>query len=145
MQGAQRDTVLGTMDPVALVPEERDNYQAWLDYISQTMPVADPVPEVKPPLRGLWMASDGSLVVQLHTEGTLNPFVREESRLGPGVPRNQWTETPMYDIHSPNGVYRGRLALPIGSRLVDMRYPYLWVARSDALGVPHLDYLVASD
>ena len=144
-RGAQRDTLLGTTNTVALVPGERDNYQAWLDYISQTMPVADPVPEVKPPLRELWMASDGSLVVQLHTEGTLNPFVVEESRLGPGVPRIQWTETPTYDIHSPDGVYRGRLALPIGSRLVDMRYPYLWVARSDALGVPYLDYLVASD
>lgn len=144
-EGDRLDTIVGMSEPVDLVPEERENYQAWADYISQTMPVAGRVPAVKPPIRGLQVASDGSLIVHLHAEGTLNPSLREGSRLGPGAPQIEWTEPPTYDLYDPEGVYRGRLELPLRSRLIDMRYPYLWVARSDALGVPYVDYLVADE
>lgn len=142
VQGAHGiDTIRGVREPVSVLPDERANYQAWADFITQQTQggVTRDVPTVKPVIRALWTASDGSLVVELHGRGIKRTFVPERSRLGPEVPQLEWTEEREFDLFTSRGERLGRLTLPQQTRLLDVYLPSLWVEVLDSLDVPSIE------
>lgn len=96
-----------------------------------------PVPETKPPFRGLVAGRDGRVWVRLWTEG--RPEENEDH--DPENPRSEpvtWPSPLRYDVFEPDGTYLGAVNPPEG--FADYPQPvfdgdYVWAVTRDALDV----------
>ncbi len=96
-----------------------------------------PIPETKPPFRGLVTGRDGRLWVQLWAEA--RPVVNEDH--DPDNPRSEpvtWESPVRYDAFEPDGTYLGVLVAPDG--FVTRPEPIfdgeqVWAVTRDELGV----------
>ena len=130
-------------DPVAMSQAERGYHQELVtERLRRTQPDwswnGPPVPDTKPPFRGLAVGRDGRIWVQLWTEA--RPVVNEDH--DPDNPRSEpvtWVSPVRYDVFEPDGVYLGALAAPDGF-LVSPAEPIfdgenVWAVTQDVLGV----------
>jgi len=132
-----------TYEPVA-VPEAERGYhrERTTESMRQTQPDWDwngpPVPETKPPFRGLVAGRDGRIWVQLWTEA--QPVVNEDH--DPDNPRSEpvrWVSPVRFDAFEPDGTYLGALVTPDGF-LVSPAEPIfdgdrVWAVTRDELDV----------
>ncbi len=96
-----------------------------------------PIPETKPPFRGLVAGRDGRIWVRLWTEAS--PEENEDH--DPGNPRSEpvtWPSRLRYDVFEPDGTYLGAVNPPEG--FADYPQPVfdgddVWAVTRDALGI----------
>ncbi len=85
--------------PPAEREAERDRMTEAISAFDPDSPVRVPdIPEYKPPIRRIWFADDGQLLVWVHMP----------SRLQDG----EWTEAQAFDVFDPEGALRGRVVFP---------------------------------
>ncbi len=117
----QRDLTLVPVPP-AERQAERDRMAKEISEFDPDSRVAVPdIPEFKPPIRRIWFADDGQLLVWVHMP----------SRLEDG----EWTEAQAFDVFDPEGALRGRVVLPDSFRFRGMREDMIWGVFRDSLGV----------
>ncbi len=109
---------------------ERERFEQWISAVEPDSRVAVPdIPEFKPPIRRIWFADDGQLLVWVHMP----------SRLQDG----EWMETEAFDVFDPEGVLRGRVVFPDefrpygpnSFRFLGMRGDMIWGVFTDSLEV----------
>ena len=129
-------------DPVVVSEAERGYHR---ERLTRAMRVTQPdwnwngppVPETKPPFRGLVAGRDGRVWVRLWTEG--RPEENEDH--DPENPRSEpvtWPSPLRYDVFEPDGTYLGAVNPPEG--FADYPQPvfdgdYVWAVTRDALDV----------
>lgn len=135
-EGEVVDSLTRPAAPVDLMAEEHDNYQAFVD--ARLGEGAPQIPATKPILRDLWTAGDGTVVLTLHGLGMPAPNAQARSDVT-GLPTIQWVEEQVLDFFGPAGAYLGRLELSPRVRVLDVRFPDLWVAHFDAFDRPSIE------
>ena len=130
-------------EPVAVSEAERGYHRERItNSMLRTQPDwrwnGPPIPETKPPFRGLVAGRDGRIWVQLWTEA--HPVVNEDH--DPDNPRSEpvnWVSPVRYDVFDPDGSYLGAVAAPDGF-LTSPAEPVfdgdnVWAVTRDELGV----------
>lgn len=126
-----------TVPRVAVVPEERRNYQEVSDALrkSPNWVSSGPatVPSQKPYFRALQSDLDGRVWVDLHGRGeTFEPAPRPVPPGAPPVPPLRWREPRRYDVFARDGSYLGRIELPRRTTLSEAKGNVVWaIQRGD--------------
>ncbi|WP_419948265.1 6-bladed beta-propeller [Candidatus Palauibacter sp.] len=129
-------------EPVAASEAERTHHREQLTRaLRVTQPDWEwngpPIPETKPPFRGLVAGRDGRIWVRLWTEA----FPEENEDHDPGDPRSErvtWPSPLRYDVFEPDGTYLGAVNPPEG--FADYPQPVfdgdeVWAVTRDAFDV----------
>ena len=133
--------------PARVRPEEREEQERiQTANMRQTEPgwrwSGDPIPDEKPPFRGIFIGERGRIWVRLHQEAyQIETYdTREPERPGE-VPEQTWFEPVVFDVFEPDGRYLGVVKAPEGFS----RYPgpvargdTVWAVVRDDLDVPYV-------
>ncbi len=128
----------GSYEPVPIVGEEREQWEAWTRYNEgRSAPTgfvnAPPmkfheVPEYKPAFKEIYVGSDGLIWVQRYVEAAR----REAGSEAEGDrPPFRWREPPVFDVFEPGGRLLGSVALPPGTYVHARRGKVLWASQAD--------------
>ncbi len=135
-------------EPAPVLPGEREDRERIMTaYMRQTQPDwrwnGDPIPETKPPYRGLWIGARGRIWVRLHQQA--ENIAQEEltsQRPAPGeVPERNWIEPIAFDVFEPDGRYLGMVRAPDGFAHYPqpfMRSDTVWAVVKDEMDVPFI-------
>ena len=118
--------------PVAVLPEERSQWQARLDWQARQISTLDydPVPETKPAYRGFYPGEDGTIWVHRHVASIpIDPTPPPEGNPNPPPPIS-YAEPNTFDAFEADGTYLGEVALPRGTRILVFTRDVLWGVRS---------------
>lgn len=99
-----------------------------------------PIPDVKPPFRGLVPASDGRIWVALHGPGRLVEEARPDPQGGEDEPA-VWAEQVRFDVFDRDGRYLGQVEAPDGLSLSPqpvIRGDTVWAVVRDDLDVQRI-------
>ncbi len=129
-------------EPVPTSEDERDYHRERITQsLRRTQPDwswnGPPIPDAKPPFKGLVAGRDGRIWVQLWTEA--HPVANEDHN--PENPLSApviWESPVRYDAFEPDGTYLGRLAAPDGFGVLAEPIfdgDHVWAVTRDELGV----------
>jgi hypothetical protein len=116
-------------EPVALLPEEKSDWQAVFDWFDKNQPFADigSVPDTKPPYGEFLSAQDGRIWVRRRVEGRKT----EEDEEPPSEESNRppplnWEERSVYDVFELDGTYLGEVRFPPRTNPLFIRADTAW-------------------
>ncbi|MEJ2186831.1 MAG: hypothetical protein P8Z36_12940 [Gemmatimonadota bacterium] len=130
--------------PVPVAAGEKDNAEARATYNMRRMKPGwkwngPPIPDTKPPIKGVLVGDDGRLWVQLSQPGVEIADVEDAA---PGeAPPERWREPVVFDVFEPDGTYLGRVRAPDGfqrSPSAVFRGNTVWAVVQDALDVEYV-------
>jgi hypothetical protein len=130
--------------PVAVQGSER---AAQVERITRNMRNLDPdwrwsgtqPPDQKPPFKGIRVAADGRIWVQLYAPGERlpdDPDARPDPRGLP--PLERWSEPSVYDVFEADGRYVGQVRVADRFTPYVMRAEQVWGVERDELGVEYV-------
>lgn len=149
LPGAEPRVIERSWEPIRYRRAERREKQRLEEVMNgrNGVPVRD-IPREKPPLRELFVDTDGRLWLQRHAEGFVEPesdgerasrveacefFAASKAECDAGI--GEWRQPVVYDVIEPEGVFLGQVALPNRlSELVHARGRELWVVERGAYG-----------
>ncbi len=114
-----------------LTPEERAEWEVLIRRARRTLPPvrADtflpPVPDEKPPYRGLYVASDGRIWVHLYVEAKKVGG----GKPNPNLPTVTWYEPAVFDVFEVDGSYLGEVRFPLRYWPMVMKADTVWGVR----------------
>jgi len=135
-------------EPVPVLSEEKAEREAIMTAnMRQTQPNwrwnGDPMPDTKPPYRGLYVGADGRIWMLLHQKA--EKIAEEElasEEPAPGeVPEQTWIEPVAFDVFEPDGRYLGMVRAPEGFARYPrpyMRGDTVWAVVRGELEVPYV-------
>lgn len=133
--------------PVPVLPDERAEQEAiQTANMRQTEPGwrwnGPPIPDTKPPYRGLFVGARGRIWVQLHQEAYQIELEDPTTEPGPGaIPEQTWIEPVAFDVFEPSGRYLGMVKAPRGFAVYPtpfFRGDTVWAVVRDELEVPYI-------
>lgn len=145
-QGAVR--IERTAKQVALLPEERSDFQARADAMSRNRSqgpsvISNPpgaVPSEKPFWRSIQSDLDRRIWVYLYGVGEHYDPPTQSNRSGaPPMPPLRWRERRAFDVFEPDGRYLGRVELPYRTSFYEARGDNVWAVQ---LGEDDEQYIV---
>lgn len=96
-----------------------------------------PIPAVKPPIAGLFVARDGRLWVRVATPSELIPEEEREPSRPNAPPPRRYRDPQEYEVFEADGRFVGRVALPMSATaLMEADGDLLWFIARDADGLP---------
>lgn len=103
----------------------------------------DPIPESKPPFRGLYVGERGRIWVLLHQQAEKIADVEQAGeKPAPGeIPERTWIEPIAFDVFEPDGRYLGMVRAPDGFATYPqpiMRGDTVWAVVRGELEVPYV-------
>ncbi len=134
--------------PVPVLADEREERERIVTAIMrQAKPDwrwnSDPIPDAKPPYRGLYVGARGRIWVRLHQQA--ERIAQQEAtshKPSPSeVPDPTWIEPIAFDVFEPDGRYLGMVRAPDGFALHPhpfMRGDTVWAVVKDELDVPYI-------
>ena len=128
--------------PVAVLDDERDRHERRIVNRMRQVDAGwrwdgPPIPDHKPPFRGLRAGSDGRIWVRLWTEAQQVPN-EEHDPANPGSVVFTWVEPIRYDVFEADGTYLGAVVPPEGFRPSPppvFGRSFVWAVERDELGV----------
>jgi len=122
-------------EPVAVLPEERDQWLAWDEYfrkrsLERGQPAAShTIPARKPAFKNLCVGDDGRIWVQRYVAA-------EKQDVPPRAPGDKrplfpWREPQVFDVFAPEGAFLGSIEMPRSTRVLFRRGQQLWGVRTD--------------
>ncbi|MGD8700181.1 MAG: hypothetical protein PVJ43_12875 [Gemmatimonadales bacterium] len=134
--------------PVPVLVDEREERERIVTAIMrQAKPDwrwnSDPIPDTKPPYRGLYVGARGRIWIRLHQQAeNIAQKELKSQRPAPGeVPERTWIEPIAFDVFEPDGRYLGMVRAPSGFS----RYPHpvfrgdtVWATVRDEFDVPYV-------
>jgi hypothetical protein len=97
------------------------------------------IPDVKPFFRGITVAADDRIWVQLSQPAVREPADTTGARAPDGPPPlDRWIEPAVYDVFEPDGQWLARVALPPRFRMMYMSGDYMWGVQRDELDVNYV-------
>jgi hypothetical protein len=133
-------------EPVRVVPEEKDERERITTAnMRQTQPDwrwnGDPIPDTKPPYRGMYVGERGRIWLLLHQEAQrIEADEIEEPEPGE-IPPQTWIEPAAFDVFEPDGRYLGMVRAPDGFARYPrpfMRGDTVWAVVRGELEVPYV-------
>lgn len=123
--------VIKSHAPVALLPEERAELEAWNDWMRETQGefmTSDlpPVPSTKPAYADIEAGDDGRIWVRRHVTAVQRDVDVDPSSDRP--PPRSWIEPLVYDVFGVDGTYLGEVRVP-------ERTQVSWIGRDEIWGV----------
>lgn len=104
--------------PVQVKPEEKEQWQDWINYYG----VENTVPEAKPPIKDITTDSQGRIWVKRYVEA-----IYTEKSIGPHFgPESRWWEPPVFDVFLPDGAFYATVSLPINASFRDAKDDFVW-------------------
>jgi hypothetical protein len=134
-------------EPVPVLSEEKAEREAITTAnMRQTQPDwrwnGDPIPDTKPPYRGIYIGERGRIWVLLHQQARKIESEEEGEELRPGeAPPQTWWEPVAFDVFEPDGQYLGMVRAPEGfsrSPRPFMRGDTVWAVVRGELEVPYV-------
>ncbi len=135
-------------EPAPVLPEEKAEREAIMTAsMRQTQPDwrwnGDPIPDTKPPYRGLYVGQDGRIWVLLHQEAEKVAEAEPATEAPPHgeIPEQTWIEPVAFDVFEPDGRYLGMVRAPEGFARYPrpyMRGDTVWAVVRDDLEVPYV-------
>ena len=141
-------------DPVPVGAAEREEREASATWQMRTVDPSwrwngPPIPETKPYFKGLRVAQDGRLWVQLSQPGEIDPAVDSTQSTagasGTGAagappsgnrrPALRYREPQVWDVFAADGRFLGQVQFPHGFTLYAMRGDQVWGVQRDELDV----------
>jgi hypothetical protein len=96
----------------------------------------EPIPDTKPPIVDLRVASDGRIWVKTSQPSErFSPTPRLNAMTGQRVLDFGWREPTVFDVFEPDGTFVGSVSVPYGFRLLKMRGDLVWGVRINEDGV----------
>lgn len=135
-------------EPVALFPEEREEWQRLNDWQWETQgqymtaPI-QPIPAEKPAFAGLYGGEDGSIWVHLHVAAEKREAVSAPAPDRP--PPLTWVEPRIFDVFDSTGSYLGRVRIPPRVRVTTFSLSKLWGVRAGDFDEQYLVRLHVGD
>lgn len=132
------------MEPVPVAAAEKS---AEEQRIRQNMTRVQPnwswqgpgIPDVKPFFRGITVAQDGRIWVQLSQPGVREPADTTAQRAPDAPPPvDRYIEPLVYDVFEPDGTLLARIAAPDKFRPLFMRGDYVWGVQRDEYDVNYV-------
>ncbi|NNG15645.1 MAG: hypothetical protein HKM89_04125 [Gemmatimonadales bacterium] len=133
-------------EPVPVLPEEKEERERITTAnMRQTQPDwrwnGDPIPDNKPPYRGMYVGARGRIWLLLHQEAKrIESDEIEEARPGE-VPSPTWIEPVAFDVFEPDGRYLGMVRAPDDFARYPrpfMRGDTVWAVVRGELEVPYV-------
>lgn len=126
---------------VPIAGEERDEEKARITYaMRRTDPgwtwSGPPIPEVKAPISGLFLAADGRIWVTVPVPSEPVPAEDQPVRRDSLAPVMHYRTPLVYEVYSSSGRFLGRIAFPGRTRLVEARDNFVWAIVRDADDLP---------
>jgi hypothetical protein len=115
-------------EPVALLAEEKADWQAIYDWFEENRPFGEvgSVPDHKPPYSEFLATQDGRVWVQRRTEG----YKEEDEEPAPEdsnrPPPVNWEEPAIYDVFELDGTYLGEVRFPLRTEPLFIRADTAW-------------------
>lgn len=125
-----------TADPVRVKPDERAQWEAWVDYFAGTARERGmdseygPIPDEKPFIRHLFVDDDGRIWVARYAEAHYRPYSQEERAERGDRPSFEWRQPLVWDVFTPAGRFLGQVTLPFGTSLLAARGTTVWGSQS---------------
>lgn len=116
-------------EPVALLPEEKADWQALYDWVEENRPFGEvgSLPDHKQPYSEFLPTQDGRVWVQRRTEGYKpedeEPQPAEDSNQPPDI---NWNEPALYDVFQLDGTYLGEVRFPQRAEPLYIRADTAW-------------------
>lgn len=146
--GAATIRVERAYQPIALLAEERTEWEAWARMFEQqaaNRPAAPKgvigggprtvkydIPRDKPPFSELDSDADGRIWVRRYAPAVYRKA--PERAAGDKRPKREWREPPTYDVFLSDGKFLGTVVLPWNSRLEEAIGNQVWVTGTGEAG-----------
>ena len=132
-----------TLPAVPIDPAERDEERARIQWsMRQTDPgwgwSGPPIPDVKAPVQGLFLARDGRIWVRVAVPSERIPEAELAAPRPDRPPVQHFRTPPVYEVFAPDGRFVGRVALPGRTRLMEADGELVWLLGRDADDLPAL-------
>jgi hypothetical protein len=116
-------------EPVRLLPEEKSDWQAVVDWFKENQPFANisAIPDNKPPYADFLFAQDGRIWVRRRAEGYKEEDDEEEAaEESSGPPPVNWRERRVYDVFELDGTYLGEVRFPLRASPLFIKADTAW-------------------
>jgi hypothetical protein len=130
------------VDPVALGPQERTQWEALADFVvmrGERLGFSVErvrIPDTKPFFSGVFAGVDGLIWVRRHVEAIQTPPAPHFG--APDRPPVTWVEPPVFDVFEPDGRFRGSVRLPMNTRPYVFGENQVWGVQTDSDGVEQI-------
>lgn len=140
-EGALPLVIARTMAPIAIAADERDYEERRILWnMRQTDPgwswQGPPIPTTKAPIRGMRIARDGRIWVQVAVASDTIPESERAVYPDSTRPVARHRMDGMYEVFAPDGRFLGRVALPPRAILIDADGDTVWGLGRDADDMP---------
>lgn len=131
-------------EPVALLREEKADWQAVFDWFDENQPFADvgSVPDHKPPYAEFLSAQDGRIWVRRRVQGYKREDEEAPSEESNRPPPVNWEERNVYDVFELDGTYLGEVRFPLRARPLFIRADTAWGVYRGEFDEEHIVKLV---